>query len=89
MNYAENYIRKVASKYHEGIEKLTLKQFESALKQAIECGDFVRYCSPTGQNVVYTPGAGVATLRARVQELEDKAEQDGWDYREAMEMMED
>lgn len=50
-------IRRVANKYYEDVEVLTLSQFEEVLKQAISSGDFIRYVNvdTDSQAVAYVP----------------------------------
>ena len=62
--------RKMVFEYSIRIEKLTEEQTVSALRQAIECGDFQRLVSPHGQQVVYEPFRREQELLARIARLE-------------------
>lgn len=79
-------IKKVAEAVHEhfkGVGKLTVEQLQSALIQAIACGDFQRHVQESSspisigelsqeiyQAITYIPFRRVAELEARIVELE-------------------
>ena len=84
MEKISEYIKDLTEKYHKEVENLTRDQFEIALKQAIESGDFIRATmqkhSPIGasmQGIYYIPYNLVSEnrkLRGRVVRLEDLLE---------------
>ena len=54
--------------------KLTEQQFIEAMRQALACGDFMRFvvAHSDQSGVTYVPFREHARLRARIRELEDK-----------------
>lgn len=65
-------VRKLVYDYSIQIENLTEQQTVSALRQAIECGDFQRLISPTGQQVVYEPFRREHESLAQIGELTEE-----------------
>ena len=57
--------------YRLAAEQLTEQQLASALKQALQAGDFQKYCraSDNGQQIVYIPFNEVEQLRNRIEHL--------------------
>ena len=65
-------IEECVKRHNLAVEELTEKQVVSAFRQAIECGDFVRYVQTDGgQSVVYIPFEREQQLQAQVKELEE------------------
>ncbi len=67
----------LVEKHNIAVEQLTAQQIADALKQAIACGDFVRYVRlghPSAQSVIYAPYAEVERLRSRIARLESVLE---------------
>lgn len=58
-------------KHNLAVDTLTEHQVADAIRQAIECGDFVRnvVCGSGAQSVIYLPGRGLDELRANYDEL--------------------
>lgn len=70
-------LTEAARQYNIAHEKFTQKQLMEAFRQALECGDFVRYVSVEGnaQQVVYLPFAEQGWLKARISELEEQCKE--------------
>jgi len=72
----EKQIEETVKRHNLAVEELTEKQFVSAIKQAIECGDFTRLVRVTdgGQCVVYMPFEREQKLESQVAELKQQVE---------------
>lgn len=72
----DELLAEAARQYNIAHDKFTQKQLFEAFRQALECGDFVKYvCVDTNaQNIVYIPFAEQARLQARIRELEAEIE---------------
>jgi hypothetical protein len=68
----EALVAEVTRKHALAVEELTESQFVTALKQAIECGDFIRQVRATdsAQNIIYVPYAREQELESKYRELE-------------------
>lgn len=66
-------------KHALAVEELTEQQMATALRQAIECGDFIRQVRVTdnGQNVIYIPYARECELDGRILRLEEALKRAG------------
>lgn len=55
------------------VDELTRDQLAEALRQAVDCGDFIRLVrvDDRGQTVIYLPGDGVDRLRQQLDEAKD------------------
>jgi hypothetical protein len=62
-------VRDLIRKHAIAVEAHTEDQLESAIKQAIEAGDFIRYVHANKQMVVYVPFNEVSRLRLQYNEL--------------------
>ena len=67
-------------KHNLATEHLTEQQLAEAFRQALACGDFIRYvqADTNSQQVVYIPFAREQQLLSRIKELEETI--DGPDY---------
>jgi Trk K+ transport system NAD-binding subunit len=70
----EALLADAAKQYNIAHEKFTKKQVMEALKQALLCGEFIRYVNVDNdaQQVVYIPFAREAELQNRIYELEKR-----------------
>lgn len=69
----DGILRDFIRKHDIAVEALTEQQIATALRQAIECGDFTRQVRVTdnAQNVIYIPYAREQELELRYKELHD------------------
>lgn len=67
----EKITLELVRKHHLAVDILTEHQVADAIRQAIECGDFVRnvVCGSGAQSVMYLPGRGLEEIRNKYYEL--------------------
>jgi hypothetical protein len=71
--FIQKHIEECVKRHNLAVEELTEKQVVSAFRQAIECGDFIRYVQADGgQSVVYIPFEREQQLQAQVKGLEER-----------------
>lgn len=66
------------------VEALTKRQMAEAIRQALMCGDFVRYIRVTdyAQQIVYLPYAREQELESRIKTLESILEKHGIQWKD-------